>query len=113
MGETAKTTAKLLPAGKSGIRRFLNADRVAVLAVVVAYAVVAILVYTGSATRQLMNMLISVSCYIVLALSLGASPEDAAALGNIIASITIQQIGVTGFATPAQAVQRYIDYYGA
>lgn len=50
---------------------------------------------------------------IVLALSLGASPEDAAALGNIIASITIQQIGVTGFATPAQAVQRYIDYYGA
>ncbi|MGN1446349.1 MAG: branched-chain amino acid ABC transporter permease [Eubacteriales bacterium] len=70
MGETAKTTAKLLPAGKSGIRRFLNADRVAVLAVVIAYAVVAILVYTGSATRQLMNMLISVSCYIVLALSL-------------------------------------------
>ena len=44
----------------------------------------------------------SASSGIVLALSLGASPADAAQLGNIVASITIQQIGVTGFATPSR-----------
>jgi rfaE bifunctional protein kinase chain/domain len=52
----------------------------------------------------------SASSGIVLALSLGASPEDAALMGNIVASITIQQIGVTGFATPAQVIQRFKDY---
>lgn len=50
---------------------------------------------------------------IVLALSLGAAPEDAAVLGNVVASITIQQIGVTGFATPEQVLQRYREYFGA
>lgn len=38
--------------------------------VAVLYAIVCYLVYTGSASRQLSNMLISVSCYIVLAVSL-------------------------------------------
>jgi rfaE bifunctional protein kinase chain/domain len=52
----------------------------------------------------------SASSGIVLALSLGASPADAAQLGNIVASITIQQIGVTGFATPEQVIKRYKDY---
>lgn len=52
----------------------------------------------------------SASSGIVLALSLGASAEDAAIMGNIVASITIQQIGVTGFATPAQVVKRFEDY---
>ena len=52
----------------------------------------------------------SASSGIVLALSLGASPEDAAIMGYIVASITIQQIGVTGFATPAQVIKRYEDY---
>ena len=47
---------------------------------------------------------------IVLALALGAAPVDAAQLGNIIASITIQQIGVTGSATPEQVVTRFQDY---
>ncbi len=47
---------------------------------------------------------------IVLALALGASPRDAADLANIISSITIQQIGVTGFATPAQVITRYEEY---
>ena len=52
----------------------------------------------------------SASSGIVLALSLGASPEDAAVMGNIVASITIQQLGVTGFATPAQVVKRFEEY---
>jgi bifunctional ADP-heptose synthase (sugar kinase/adenylyltransferase) len=52
----------------------------------------------------------SASSGIVLALSLGASPEDAAQMGNIVASITIQQIGVTGFATPEQVIKRFGDY---
>ena len=42
---------------------------------------------------------------IVLGMSLGASPEVAAMLGNIIASITIKQIGVTGTATQEQVCE--------
>ena len=38
--------------------------------VAVLYAVISYLVYSGSASRQLSNMLISVSCYIVMAVSL-------------------------------------------
>ncbi|MBQ5973149.1 MAG: hypothetical protein IJL69_03025 [Oscillospiraceae bacterium] len=47
---------------------------------------------------------------IVLSLALGASAEDAAQMGNIVSSITIQQIGVTGFATPEQVIRRFRDY---
>ena len=43
---------------------------------------------------------------IVLGLALGAQAEIAAGLGNTVASITIQQIGVTGTATPAQVISR-------
>ena len=39
---------------------------------------------------------------IVCALLAGASPREAAALGNLVASITIQQLGTTGTATPQQ-----------
>ena len=39
---------------------------------------------------------------IVLGMALGAEPKTAARLGNIIASITIKQIGVTGTATQKQ-----------
>jgi branched-chain amino acid transport system permease protein len=70
MSNTANEHAKRIPLGKAGIKRFLTADHVTILAVVIAYAVVSTLVYSGSATRQLLNMLISVSCYIVLAVSL-------------------------------------------
>lgn len=49
----------------------------------------------------------SASSGIVMALSLGALPEEAALLGNMVASITIQQIGVTGTATPAQMRARF------
>ena len=48
----------------------LNSNLITVLLVIAAYAVVAILVYTNSASRQMTNMLISLSCYIVLSISL-------------------------------------------
>lgn len=43
---------------------------------------------------------------IVLSLLSGAAPEEAAAVGNLVASITIQQLGTTGTATPAQVLAR-------
>ena len=44
----------------------------------------------------------SATAGIVTALCAGASSIQAAALGNLVASITIQQLGVTGVATPDQ-----------
>lgn len=49
----------------------------------------------------------SASAGIVLALAQGASAADAAILGNLVASVTVQQIGVTGCATPKQVIGRY------
>ena len=43
----------------------------------------------------------------MLALCSGASPREAALLGNLVASITIQQVGTTGTATPAQVLRRF------
>ena len=37
----------------------------------------------------------------------GTTLEEAAAFGNLVASITIQQIGTTGTASPAQVRQRW------
>lgn len=37
----------------------------------------------------------------------GASWGEAAAFGNLVASITVQQIGITGTATPAQVIDRW------
>ncbi|MCQ2430557.1 MAG: branched-chain amino acid ABC transporter permease [Clostridia bacterium] len=51
-------------------KAFFTTDVITLLAVVVLYIVIAVLVYTGSASRQISNMLISISCYIVLAVSL-------------------------------------------
>ena len=41
---------------------------------------------------------------IMIALLNGTSPEEAAAVGNLVASITIQQLGTTGTATPQQVL---------
>jgi len=49
----------------------------------------------------------SVMAGVVSALCSGAEPEEAALLGNIVASITIQQIGATGTASPAQVRKRF------
>jgi rfaE bifunctional protein kinase chain/domain len=44
---------------------------------------------------------------LVSALLAGAHPEEAAVIANLIASITVQQIGTTGVATPGQVIERY------
>jgi bifunctional ADP-heptose synthase (sugar kinase/adenylyltransferase) len=44
---------------------------------------------------------------IACAVAAGAHLDQAAAFGNLVASITIQQIGVTGTATPQQVRQRW------
>lgn len=49
----------------------------------------------------------SVSAGIALAVAAGANFEQAAAFGNLVASITIQQIGTTGTASPSQVRQRW------
>ena len=49
----------------------------------------------------------STSAGIVCAMASGVSPEAAAAFGNLVASITIQQLGTTGTATPSQVRQRW------
>jgi rfaE bifunctional protein kinase chain/domain len=49
----------------------------------------------------------STSAGIVCAMASGVSPEAAAAFGNLVASITIQQLGTTGAATSAQVRERW------
>ena len=51
-------------------RRSVSGNLVTILMVVILYAVVCYLLYTGQASRQMSNMLVSISCYIVLAVSL-------------------------------------------
>lgn len=46
---------------------------------------------------------------IVSALLAGANELEAAALGNLVASITVQQIGTTGTASPEQVRDRWRD----
>ncbi|HEY7326690.1 MAG TPA: PfkB family carbohydrate kinase [Gemmataceae bacterium] len=48
----------------------------------------------------------STSAAIVCAMASGVSVQAAASFGNLVASITIQQIGTTGAATPEQIRQR-------
>ena len=48
----------------------------------------------------------------VAALCAGATVPEAALFGNLVASITVQQIGTTGTATPGQVLQRYLDTCG-
>lgn len=42
----------------------------------------------------------------------GASPTEAAAVGNLVASITVQQLGTTGTATPDQVRARWREVHG-
>ena len=49
----------------------------------------------------------SCSAGIACAMVSGATHEQAAAFGNLVASITIQQLGVTGTATPEQVRARW------
>lgn len=52
----------------------------------------------------------STTAGIICALVSGWSPTQAALLGNIVASITIQQLGTTGTASPQQVLQRAQDF---
>jgi bifunctional ADP-heptose synthase (sugar kinase/adenylyltransferase) len=54
----------------------------------------------------------SCSAGITAAMVSGATPEQAAAFGNLVASITIQQIGVTGTASPEQVRRRWKEVGG-
>jgi len=54
----------------------------------------------------------STSAAIACAMAGGASVEAAAAFGNLVASITIQQLGTTGTATPEQVRQRWRQVSG-
>jgi sugar/nucleoside kinase (ribokinase family) len=49
---------------------------------------------------------------IVTALCAGASPEEAAFVGNLVAAYTIQIIGTTGTATRNQVLALYDKYFG-
>jgi sugar/nucleoside kinase (ribokinase family) len=55
----------------------------------------------------------STSAGIASAVASGASLEEAAAFGNLVASITIQQIGTTGTASPEQVRQRWREVRGS
>ncbi len=55
----------------------------------------------------------SCSAGITCAMVAGATHEQAAAFGNLVASITIQQIGVTGTASPEQVRQRWREVQGS
>ncbi len=52
----------------------------------------------------------SATAGIVASLLSGASAEEAATVGNLVASITIQQLGTTGVATPEQLLERGQQY---
>ena len=54
----------------------------------------------------------SVMAGIVSSLCCGASPAEAAQVGNLVASITIQQIGTTGTATRDQVMERHREVAG-
>ncbi|MFO0881497.1 MAG: PfkB family carbohydrate kinase [Gemmataceae bacterium] len=54
----------------------------------------------------------STSAGILSALAAGATLDQAAALGNLVASITVQQLGTTGTATPTQVRARLSEVLG-
>lgn len=49
---------------------------------------------------------------IISALCAGATAAEAALVGNIVASITVQQLGTTGTASPAQVYERFVERFG-
>jgi len=80
-----------------------------------------ILVCTGKACRHVPAVPVtgpidvvgagdSVMAGIVAALCAGAGPEEAALVGNLVASITIEQIGTTGTASRRQVRERFAKF---
>ena len=54
----------------------------------------------------------SVMAGVVAALCSGATPGEAALLGNLVASVTIRQLGTTGTASPDQVREQFTRYGG-
>lgn len=52
------------------LNKIFSKNSITLYAVVAVYAVVSALIYGGGASRQLSNMVISLSCYVVMAVSL-------------------------------------------
>lgn len=52
----------------------------------------------------------SVLAGIGLAACVGATPQEAGYLGNLVGSITVQQLGTTGIATQADLLRRHTSY---
>jgi bifunctional ADP-heptose synthase (sugar kinase/adenylyltransferase) len=63
--------------------------------------------YTVAGPTDIVGAGDSTSAGIACAVMAGASYEQAAAFGNLVASITVLQIGVTGTATPEQVRERW------
>jgi bifunctional ADP-heptose synthase (sugar kinase/adenylyltransferase) len=74
---------------------------------------VAVPAYPVSGSIDVVGAGDSVSAGIACAVAAGATLEQAAGFGNLVASITIQQIGVTGTASPEQVRQRWREVGGA
>jgi len=53
----------------------------------------------------------SVMAGVVAALCSGATPGEAALLGNLVASVTIRQLGTTGTASPEQVREQFTRYW--
>jgi rfaE bifunctional protein kinase chain/domain len=80
-----------------------------------------ILVFTNEGVRHVPGVAVtgpidivgagdSVMAGIVASLCVGAQPAEAALIGNLVASITVQQIGTTGNASPQQVLDRFREY---
>jgi rfaE bifunctional protein kinase chain/domain len=52
----------------------------------------------------------SVMAGIIASLCAGATPSEAALVGNLVASITVQQLGTTGIASRPQVLERFREY---
>lgn len=55
---------------KNGIKKAFSKDSITIYIVIAIYAVISALIYSGNASRQLSNMIISISCYVIMAVSL-------------------------------------------
>lgn len=55
----------------------------------------------------------SATAGIVASLLAGASPVEAAAVGNLVASVTVRQLGTTGTASPTQLIARWRECHAA
>ena len=73
-------------------------------------AAVPVATYRPSGTLDIVGAGDSFAAGAMASLCAGAGPEEAALVGNLVASITVQQIGVTGTAARTQLRRRLSDF---